>query len=685
MKSFVYLLFLLTLSDTTRGAGSLLSRSLLKSLQPPQRKLLNEKHQGFLKSVVGQFFLYMGTNLGVQKGEKPIEQLTYEEKEADLKGGLLKFVNVVEGVNFNDKECSFKFGSKKEELTVPSEECKAEGISIADLGDKSPVVYLEEKVKEAEFGENKVVFLLGKGEGDDMEILMAIEVQAFKALKKDGAAPQQTEVEVEKPVEQVVENNEIVDQQPIEDNERKLKEAEEEGELVIRIMNSVAESRLKVQYAEQTVPSTNKFLNNVVTAFMLKNDQLVFSLEDLKTDLAKMLIFNFTNDNVEEFSADNYEITGDKDVSTLIQNDNLNDPKSIDRLKMDGIKFHLHYMSLKAEGGDDKNYFGHYHKTTKDRLGKHAEAAELENAEEQLMFLLTPNFMFIPPISIILSRSGTAVKVIFHSAYFESTEYFSFAARPFITKIVEKRVKKMAAKILRPIAILEHQSQDEEFTADKANLSSAYIFLNTLNKMLDAFLGDNSPIELNDAEVSEATQTLVQIADSIEDCAMDEAGERILCVAVNAKDLSEEHINMFEIHHKIFQPEPMTFMKRYPTNSLYDMGLFAKSYARYLVDVVESVTSVGDMVDSPSLYKHSFPPFEPPFSGIKTTYASNDVFFLDESKAEPISEPATLEMEMIPEGEENKVKTVGYKYVVSGETKSRFNEYLTGGGGGGER
>ena len=668
---FVYVLLCTVLLGERVGcSGSLLSRSLLKSFDKrPQRKLLNDKQEAFMKSVTGQFFVYMGLQMGIDKGDKVARDVLYEEKETELKAGLFKYVNVLDGVNFKEGECSFKFGAKKEDMVPASDGCDVSGLNIKDLDQTTPLEYLTTKISEGgdEFKENKVVFLIGKGEGDDMEVLMAVEIQAFKAIKKEAPEP-------------------VVEEPPKVQNEvdRKLKGEEEEGELIIKIMNSVAESRLKVQYAEQTVPSTNTFLNNVVTAFMLKNDQLVFDLEDLRNDLVKMMAYNFTNDDVgEDFDATKYELKADSNIEDSIKNENLKSPGDISRLTVDPLKFHLHYLQLSGDAEANSNYFHHHKGLGKNAMGKHPEKEELESADEQLLFLLTPNFMFIPPISVIVTRKGTTIKIIFHSAYFESTEYFSFAARPFITKIVEKRVKRMAGKVLRPIAILEHQSQDEEFNPDKANHSSAYMFLNTLNKSLDHFMGEEFTQEIKEKEINETAQTLVLVAETMEECVVeDDTPDRIMCVTVNEKNLPNDNVNMLEIHHKVFKPEPITFMKRYPVNSLYDMSLFTKSYARYLADVVASITSVGEMVDSPALYKHSFPPFEPAMSGVETQYIENDIFFLNESKAEPLSEPATLKMQLIENADANKVKTIGYKYVVPAEGPSRFNNFLTGAGGG---
>lgn len=685
------------LSGKTTAMGGLLTPSLRKSLEPEtERKLVDEKKLNFMKSVFGQFLLYLGVNLGVPVTEEEntadgLKMLDYEGKLTELKEQVFKYVNVVEGVEFNDEKCKYTFSSSQANMTEASDTCEGEA-TIADLGDKSPLDYVVEKVGASEeFLPNKYVFLLGKGEGADMEVLLAIEIQPFKVLKKPDQKPVK-EAELEVDQDAGGQSNSQEDQEEI--IERKLKKDEDpEIELIIRIMNSVAESRLKVQYAEQTVPSTNNFLNNVVTSFMLKNDQLVFNLKELKEDIVKMLVYNFTADSVDDFSVDDYQLKKGEDLR--VTSEHIKSPGEIDRLGFEPIKFHVNYLDLKAGGARvlaDSDYF-QAHGTK--AIEGHPEGEEMSSADEQLLFLLTPSYMNVSPIYIIVTRKGMSLRVVFHSSYFQSTEYFSFAARPFVVKTIERRVKKMANKILRPISILEHQSGDENFDADHANKSQAYLFANTLIKELHAYHKEEALDGLaEDDKVTDVEQFFIRVITAAEimelagdsgdpnekfkeECEKAEAEKgAIMCITLMETDFAEGS-NMFEVLVAVLKPDHVEFKKRYPIKSLYDMGLFTKSFARYLVDLTSSITSTPENAIKTTLYKNSFPPFEPTMSGIVTTFITNDIFEINEAGAEPLSVRSDLKMKLIaPPDDGQKTKTVAYEYVSPAKEPSRFAEYL---------
>ena len=685
---------LIILTDKTIAIGGLLTPTLRKSLlKTPERVLVDEKKTAFLKEVFGQFLLYIGVNLGVPVTEAEntpdgLKLLGYDSKMTELTDKLFKFVNVVDGVSFSDETCKYKFSGNHENMTEASDKCQGTA-SIIDVPNNNPIEYVISKLGD-EITDQKYVFLLGKGEGKDMEVLMAIEIQPFKVNKRPEQKPAS---------ENAVEQQEPLNENPEEiDEERKLKKEEEpDMEIVIRIINSVAESKLKVQYAEQTVPSTNNFLNNVVTSFMLKNDQLVFNLEELRLDLVKMLVYNFTDEPVAEgFDANNFELKKGEDLK--VTSDKIKSPEEIDRLGFDPIKFHVNYLNLKAAGAErilkDGDFY-HTHGTS--TLGVHPESDELTTADEQLLFLLTPSYMNVSPIYVIVTRKGMSVRIVFHSSYFQSTEYFTFAARPFIVKTVERRIKKMANKILRPISILEHQSGDTDFNPDTVNESTAYLFVNTLIKELEAYYAGtalNAHAELD--HITETPQRFVAVFDHVQ--LKEEAGEEgnpddlfdtkcneardkedqaaLICVLPNEYKFSES-TNMLRLHIRVLQPHPTTFIKRYQLRSLYDQGLFAKSFARYLVDQISSITSTPENAIKTTLYKNTFPPFEPTMTGVKTTYYTNDIFEVNESGAKPVSVRADLNMKLIaPPEDGNLVKTVAFEYHAPATQPSRFTEYL---------
>ena len=676
MQFVSFLFCLLLLMGQSKAGGGLLSPTLRKDIEKtPERVLLDAKKIDYFKDVFGQFLLYLAINLDLpitQEENTPekLKLLNYESKKEELKTSLFNYVNVVKGVSFSDKTCQYTFSSNSTNMTADADECEGHA-EIADLGDTSPLDYVLDKIdgEGKEINEERFVFLLGKGEGADMEVFIAIEIQPFKLGKKPV---QKAEKESDHNIDEIK-------------LERRLKGEDEEIELVIRILNSVAESKLKIQYAEQSLPSTNTFLNNVVTGFMLKNDQLIFNLEELKQDLVKMLVHNFTSDQVDEanFNINKYELKSDSDIHDTIKNENIKDPKELDRLQFDSIKFHLNFIQLKEKGSDVKNYFNLFHAKGNKTIENHLEGEELSQADEQLLFLLTPSFMNISPISVIVTRKGLTLRLIFHSSYFETTEYFSFAARPFVTKTIERRIKRIADKIIRPISILEHQNQDNSFNPDKENSTMGYVFANTLLKEIDSFYkAEQFDGSVEPDQLTQVAQNLVKIVDKpndLKDCAEDKPFEPLLCIALNTTDLDQRGVNMLEIHHKILKPHSHQFIKRFPTQSLYDIGLFAKSYARYLVDLIISITSVGEHVNSPTLFKHTFPPFEPTMQGISVKYINNDVFELNESGAEPLSIRGDLKLKLIsPQKDDQKVKTVGYEYVTPSQNPSRFNQYLKG-------
>lgn len=685
---------LIILTDKTIAIGGLLTPTLRKSLlKTPERVLIDEKKAAFLKEVFGQFLLYIGVNLGVpvtaaENTPDGLKLLGYDGKMTELKEKLFKFVNVVDGVSFSDETCKYKFSSNHENMTEVSDKCEGTA-KIADLGNKNPLDYVTEKLG-AEITDEKYVFLLGKGKGKAMEVLMAIEIQPFKVNKRPEQKPEGENV--------IVDQQQPIVEKKEGDGGRKLKKEEEpDMEIVIRIINSVAESKLKVQYAEQTVPSTNNFLNNVVTSFMLKNDQLVFNLEELRLDLVKMLVYNFTDEPVADgFDANNFELKKGEDLK--VTNDKIKSPEEIDRLGFDPIKFHVNYLNLKAAGAErilkDGDFY-HTHGTS--TLGGHPEGDELSAADEQLLFLLTPSYMNVSPIYVIVTRKGMNVRVVFHSSYFQSTEYFTFAARPFIVKTVERRVKRMANKILRPISILEHQSGDTDFNPDKINESTAYLFVNTLIKELEAYYEGkalDTHAELD--QITDTPQKFVAVFDHVQ--LKEEAGEEgdpnelfitkcdaardgkdqaaLICVLPNEYKFSES-TNMLRLHIRVLRPHPTTYIKRYQLRSLYDQGLFAKSFARYLVDQISSITSTPENAIKTTLYKNTFPPFEPTMTGVKTTYYTNDIFEVNEAGAKPVSIRADLNMKLIaPPTDGNLVKTVAFEYHTPATQPSRFTEYL---------
>ena len=454
-----------------------------------------------------------------------------------------------------------------------------------------------------------------------------------------------------------------------------------ETELVIRLVNDVAESRLKVQYSEVILPSTNTFLNNVVTAFMLKNEQLIYDISPVKMDIVKTLIHIFSTDEIgEDFDPTSYKLEAGQNIEDAIAADSMKDPAEITRLGFDSIKYHVHYIDLGNDDGEDGTYYKHY-KTEGERIID-GYAGSNYTKEESTMFVLKPRLMNTSPIFIILSKNKVDIRIIFSSDYFESTDFFTFATRPLITKVIERKMKRVNDRIFRPFMLLDTEHQDEGYNLDESNQHINKIFVNTLIKTLNALKKAESSIsDIQLDSLAEDDQNMILVAETKEGCAdevTDALEHTVMCIVPHPQDLSSHEANMFEVHIKVLKPHTQHIIKRYPKNSLYDMGLFTKSFARYLADMVSAITAVNDSMVSETLYKNTFPFFVPTMKGIEYKYVNSDIFFMDETKSENVSNRAKLILDLISEDETHSVKTVGFRYGDEVEESSDFASFLKG-------
>ena len=914
--------------------------ALINSNFKVPRRSLKEKDSGasdlaYLEDVFGQLLLYIGIYLGIPLEEAELQaglkNISFRDKKEKIMEYLGLFVNVVDGVTFNDDACKFDFDTSPSLIVQASETCVNPEVTVKDLGAQLPVDYLLEKVRDPEQKNNKFVFLVGKGEGSDMEILMAIEVQPFKKVvrkKQEIKSENELELEHEQAIikdkshseedlddlllerklttdkkeseeipadfdenktyenalplplfENIKKNKESVEDDEdevdasfdenktyenalplplfesikkkgdsVEDDEelttsidknKKIKEesgeddedevdasfdenktyenalplplfenikkkedsveddgeevvgsfdenktyenalplplfenikkkedsieddgeegngsgeeeivsdiedkqyknalplplfdnikdkpAEEivnpavteeinivqtdqvevknsakintdepviadkskiedtgEVEMVIRLINNVAESRLKVQYSEVILPSTNTFLNNVVTSFMLKNEQLIYDINPVKTDIVKSLIHIFGTEEIgADFNPNVYKLDSGKKIEEAIAADSMSDPSEINRLGFNSIKYHIHFIDLGSEAGDKGTYYQHY----KDEGERIVDSyGDTYKKEESTMFVLKPRLMNTSPVFIILSKNDIDIRIIFSSDYFESTDFFTFATRPLITKVIERKMKRINDRIFRPFMLLDEEHQDEDYNLEASNLDIGKIFKSTLIKSLNALKKSESSIgDIQLDQEAESEQNIILILDSLDDC-NDELiaanKDAVMCVHPHPIDLSSHEYNMFEVHIKVLHPHPQMIIKRYPKNSLYDMGLFTKSFARYLSDMVSSITAVNDKMISETLYKNSFPFFVPTMKGIEYDYVNNDIFFIDESKAKVVTNRAKLALDLIKADADHPVRTVGFGYGDELEEQSNFAAFLKGG------
>ena len=391
------------------------------------------------------------------------------------------------------------------------------------------------------------------------------------------------------------------------------------GDLIIRAFNNLISSEIHVRVSNKSFNVIMDFVEELAVEFLNKHLQVHINADDIDADLQEGLAFVFSQTNQDnKFS----EVNLAQATSEVLVNSQGHGEAEAELTLMDDPEQKLKYDFRFIKWGPnpahnpfiddflDINQLFKENNVDRSQLNSRGVSAN--------SYVIVPRVYHMSPLFVTVLSLPRETKVIYTSSYYTTTDIFNFTTKPMLVKSIVQKAREMMNDKLIPLTILEHGIHSES----KREFPE-----------LDRSFGDSMQA-YRSKSFTAGSYTAVE--DENPDMLPNEND-----IAVLYKNTAED----FKIQiPMLYSP---SYTKSYPLNSVFDMSVFVKQFAKELNRQNTYFYPIKrESENSASIYKYVPALFAEP--GDKVVQYFNDEIYAVTNDAVVTAKPCQIELMKYP-------------------------------------